>query len=96
MTSSTNPDGIWPAHPHDAVAAVTALADGVGGVVALAAGLATSGRRVDLTGLDDSVGLLCAKALDLPPSEAQAARVALLGLLKRIDLLSLELRAAGP
>jgi len=62
----------------------------------VAAGLAVGGRRIDLTGLDHTVGLLCAKALDLSPAEGRAARTGLVALLTEVDALSLALRAKGP
>ncbi len=85
--------GLWPQHAHDAAADVAALSQGVLNTVDMAAGLAIGGRRVDVTGLDHAVGLLCAKALDLPPAEGHAACAGLFALLTQIDALSLALRA---
>ncbi|HET6182071.1 MAG TPA: hypothetical protein VFA03_00585 [Acetobacteraceae bacterium] len=48
---------------------------------------ARKGRPVDLTGLDGQVGLVCAKALDLPPEEGRIARAELEALLADIDTL---------
>jgi len=48
---------------------------------------------VDLAGLDHTVGLLCAKALDLAAAHGRAARAGLVALLTEIDALSLSLRA---
>ena len=31
-----------------------------------------AGRVLDLTGIDDGIGLLCAQVLDLPPQEGKA------------------------
>lgn len=87
-----DPSNLWPPHPHDAAHEVAALAEGVRNTVAMASGLTLGGRRVDLTGLDDSVGLLCAKALDLPPVQGRAARIELLALLNAFDDLSRALR----
>lgn len=86
---------LWPPHAHDAAADVAALSQGVLNTVDMAAGLTMGGRRVDVTGLDRAVGLLCAKALDLPPTEGQAACVGLFALLTQIDALSLALRTTG-
>lgn len=61
--------------------------------VNIAAGFATGGRRVDIAGLDRSVGLLCAKALDLPPTEGRAACALLFSLLNRIDVLSVAMQS---
>ena len=46
--------------------------------LALASSLANAGRVVDLSGLEADTSLLCAQVLDLPPSEGQALRPALL------------------
>ena len=50
--------------------------------------LAASGREVDITGLDQQVGLLCAKALDLMPEDGRAMRPMLVDLLADLDALS--------
>ncbi len=83
----------WPSASHDARAQATALAEQACRTVAVARALLASGRRVDLTGLDRSVGLLCAKALDLQPEEGRAARAELVQLMAELDLLSLAMRA---
>ncbi len=84
---------LWLPHAYDAAAAVTALSEGARHTVEIAAGLIRGGRRVDLTGLDRMVSLLCAKALDLSVAEGRAARAGLIVLLTEIDALSLALRA---
>ena len=63
----------WPTPPHDPAALQQALAEQVQRTVAIARALAGSGRRVDLAGLDQAVGLLCAKTLDLPPDQGRLA-----------------------
>lgn len=62
----------------------------------LAHALNGSGERIDLTGLDDQVGRLCASALDLPPAAGRTLRsdIVLLGL--KISELSSALRAQPP
>ena len=97
----TNPNSslqqeLWPRHPHDAAADVAALSQGALATVDMAAGLALGGRRVDVAGLDRAVGLLCAKALDLPPAEGHAACAGRFALLTRMDALSSALRMTGP
>ena len=64
------------------------FADGVMQTLGVARGLVEVGRQVDLAGLEDQVGLLCAKALDLPPTDGQAMRVDLLVVLGRVEALS--------
>jgi len=88
--------GLWPTHPYDDVAEVAGLYAMIRNVIETAAGLAVGGRRVDVSGLDRTVGLLCAKALDLPPEDGRAARAGLVALLTEIDALSLALRAKSP
>ncbi len=68
-----------------------AFADGVTQTLGVARGLVEAGRYVDLGGLEDQVGLLCAKALDLPPEEGRALRDELLALLARVEALSVAL-----
>lgn len=65
-----------------------ALAEEVRRVVSVAHAMLASGRPVNLSGLDRSVGLLCAKALDLPPEEGRALAVELASLVESIAVLS--------
>jgi hypothetical protein len=65
---------------HDPIAAVSALADELLRMVGIARALAEAGRVVDLTGLDRQIGLLCAKALDLPPDDGRRVRPRLIAL----------------
>jgi hypothetical protein len=75
---------------------VGGLAQGLTGTLALARALVESGRRIDLTGLDSQVGLLCARALDLDPAEGRAVRVALIGLRAELDALAASLSRPPP
>ena len=56
-------------------------------IVAVATGLATTRRPIDLGGLEMEAGLLCAQALDLPPEQGAALRPALVAMVERIDAL---------
>lgn len=87
---------LWPTTPHDPAAIQEALAEQVRRTVATARALAGSGRRVDLAGLDQAVGLLCAKTLDLPPNQGRLARPHLAAILAELDLLGTTLRANAP
>ena len=58
----------------------------------LARALAEAGRPVDLAGLDGQVGLVCARALDLPPEEGRLMRDELQALLSELDALAATLR----
>jgi hypothetical protein len=84
------------ANRHDPVAAVRVLADELTKTIGLACALAEAGRAIDLSGLDDRVGLLCAKSLDLPPDEGRRVRPRLIALCGAIEALSraLTVRAA--
>lgn len=82
--------------PSDDLVAVSAMAEGLLQSFRLARALAGRGRPVELDGMQDSVGLLCAKALDLEPGEGRVLRVALIALREELDQLSATLRAAAP
>ena len=97
MNPTVSPDlSLWQRPAHDAAGALTSLSKTLHDTVNIAAGLAAGGRRVDVAGLDRSVGLFCAKALDLPPVEGRAACALLFSLLNRIDALGVALRATDP
>ena len=70
------------------------FADGVTQTLGVARGLVEVGRCVDLAGLEDQVGLLCAKALDLPPTDGRAMRIELVAVLARVEALSVALLRA--
>ena len=84
--------------PHDTLHDARNLAAGIAATLRVARALAASGRRIDLAGIDGSIGLLCAKSLDLPPVQGRQMRIVLVGLLQEIDALSETIRAApdGP
>ena len=86
----------WPTPPHDPAVLQQALAEQVQRTVAIARALAGSGRRMDLAGLDQAVGLLCAKTLDLPPDQGRLARPQLAAILAELDQLGTTLRADAP
>jgi hypothetical protein len=73
------------------LAELRAFADGVAQTLGVARGLVEAGRTVDLGGLEDQVGLVCAKALDLPPAEGRLMRGDLMALLARTEALSVAL-----
>lgn len=60
--------------------------------VAVASGLAATGRHIDLAGLDAVAGVLCAQVLDLLPQEGSAIRPALVALNDRMAALAWTLR----
>ena len=64
--------------------------------VAVASGLATAGRSVDLSGLEIATGLLCAQVLDLDPVEAAALRPTVAALSENVGTLIEKLRLSAP
>lgn len=80
----------------DDLAAAAAMAEGLRQSLRLARALAGQNRPVELDGMQDSIGILCAKALDLAPSDGRRLRVALVALRDELDQLSTTLRAAAP
>jgi hypothetical protein len=76
------------ANQHDPVVAVSVLADELANTIGTACALAEAGRAIDLTGLENRVGLLCAKSLDLPPDEGCCVRPRLIALSDAIEALS--------
>ena len=73
--------------PSDRATAVT-------GLLRMARVLAESGRPIDLTGLEQEVGRLCAASLDLAPAEGRAMRAELAAVLAELDALSACVAAA--
>ncbi len=69
---------------------------GLAGTLRVAAGLVRSGRPIDLAGLQEQVGVLCAQALDLPHGEGRAAIPALNALGSELAGLEAALRDNSP
>ncbi len=65
-----------------------ALAEALVGTLRMAHALAQTRRHVDLAGLDQDIGRLCAAALDLPPAEGLAMRATLATVLAELDALT--------
>jgi hypothetical protein len=63
--------------------------------IAVANGLAASGRAIDLGGLEAVTGLLCAQVLDLEPAEGSALRPAIVTLNSNIGSLIATLKTTG-
>ena len=64
------------------------LAERISRTVALARALILGGRQLDVTGIDDGVGILCAQTLDLPPEDAGTMLPVLRGVLIQVELLA--------
>ena len=73
-TSADIPGRPAPTDMTSLVNAVIALADGVATTIRIARALSDAQRPIDLTGLDNVVGLLCARMLDLPLEHGRALR----------------------
>jgi hypothetical protein len=67
--------------------AAQAMAATITRTLRMATALAGSGRAIDIVGLDNWVGRLTARTLDLDPAEGRALRPALLALLGDLDRL---------
>jgi hypothetical protein len=80
----------------DKLALTLAMAEELRQSLRLARALAGQNRPVDLAGMQDSIGLLCAKALDLNPTEGRTLRIALIALRMELDQLSTAIRATMP
>lgn len=78
------------------VDAVRALAEELTKLVGVACELVIAGRAIDLTGLNDQIGLLCAKSLDLPRDAGRGIRPRLIALSGSMEALSRALQKAAP
>ena len=80
--------------PLDRPQRLTVLASRLSRTIGIARALAQNGRTVDLTGLDDGVGMLCAQALDLPTPEGRALLPLLADVLQQVNTLTAALHEA--
>lgn len=77
---------------YDPEAEILALSAQTARMVAVAQTLVASQRYIDVQGLQDHVGLLCAKALDLPSSKTGFLKLELKRLSSALDELTATLR----
>ncbi len=77
-----------------AAARVALLAARVARTLGVARVLAASGRQLDLSGIEDGVGALCAQTLDLPAPEARCMLPVLHEVLDQLNKLSAVLAEA--
>ena len=70
------------------------MAEAACGTLRMARALVESRRHVDLAGLQDAVGRLCAASLDLPPEQGRALRPQLAAVLAELDALARAMQAA--
>ena len=71
---------------------VDRMIDSVGATLRIARGLRQNGRPIDITGLDRLIGILCARALDLPAEQGRSVRSQLAMLLTELDALGVALQ----
>lgn len=71
------------------------MAEAICGTLRVARALVAADRSVDLAGLQEAIGRLCAAALDLPPEAGRALRPQLATVLSELDSLEHAMRAAG-
>jgi len=70
------------------------MAEAACGTLRMARALVESRRHVDLAGLQDAIGRLCAASLDLPPEQGRAMRPQLAAVLAELDALERAMHAA--
>jgi hypothetical protein len=86
LEQARSPDAVQPQQR------VADLAERLARTLGIARALAQGGRRLDLAGFEDGVGLLCAQTLDLPPAEGRALLPLLTNVLVHVEILTAVLR----
>lgn len=71
------------------------LASRLARTLGLARALAQNGRALDLTGIDDGIGMLCAQTLDLEQPEARQMLPLLREVLGQVDALDAAMRGGA-
>ena len=66
------------------------------GMLRVAQALVREGRQVELSGLEEQVGRLCAAVLDLPSKPGRSLRDDLIALLAEVEALAVVLRERPP
>ena len=79
---------------HASLRALRSFLEDLENATAIATTLVRDGHLIDLTDFDAQVGLLCAKALDLPTEQGRLIRPELMRLRERLETLDASLRAA--
>ena len=81
-----------PERDFDPEAEVLALSEQTARMIGVAKALVMSQRHVDVQGLQNHIGLLCAKALDLPRSKTGFLKLELTRLVSELDALTASMR----
>jgi hypothetical protein len=88
---------IFPREPSDLKERrVNELAARVSRTLGVARALAENGRRLDLDGIQDGIGILCAQTLDLPTQDARCMLPVLREVLAKVNALSATLQQEAP
>jgi hypothetical protein len=95
MTSPTLLSFDHAAFDAQAIEAVLGIGNELARTLSIARLLIERGRAVDLTGLDRGMGLLCAKALDLPYESGRSLRPFLCELLAQVEQFTIFLESAS-
>ncbi len=80
---------------HASLAELRSFLEDLENAAAIATTLVREGHLIDLGDFDSQVGLLCAKALDLPDSQGKLVRPGLLRLREKLETLELSLKGGG-
>jgi len=75
---------------------VNELALRVTRTLGVARALAERGRRLDLAGIEDGIGILCAQTLDLPTQDARCMLPVLREVLAQLNALSAAIQREAP
>lgn len=93
MPSASFLPAAWPGPAFDPEREMLTLSEQTCRMVAMAQAMVASNRQVELDGLQQQVGLLCAKALDLPPAQIGVAHMELRRLAAGLDALHAAMRS---
>ncbi len=79
----------------DPVTQAAAMVEAACGTLRVARALVEARRSVDLAGLQNAVGRMCAAVLDLPPQQGHALRPQIAAVLAELDALERAMRTGG-
>jgi hypothetical protein len=82
------------AHPDEKARLLGDMALRLMRTIGVARALVRSGRTLDLRGIEDGVGMLCAQVLDLPPPQGRTLLTQLQDVLAEVDALGAALSEA--
>lgn len=92
MKTGPFPPLLTPGPDFDPQAEALALSEQTARMIAVAQVLVASQRHVDIGGLQNHIGLLCAKALDCPPAKVGFLKLELRRLASELDVLNASMR----